>query len=106
MAYHVIGKKTVASAGTRLQLIATVPTKAQGICIQALSSNTGKVYIGDSTVVGSTLVGCGYVLGIPAGAVVPSFSTTMQASNGLDVSQFYIDVDVNGEGVLVSYIRG
>jgi hypothetical protein len=106
MSYHVIGKKTVATAGTRVQLIATTPTKAQGVCIQALSSNTGKIYIGDSTVVGSTLVGCGYVLGIPAGAVIPGFSTTIQASNALDVSQFYIDADVNGEGVLVSYIRG
>jgi hypothetical protein len=77
------GQKTVASAGTAEVL--GVATAIQGVLIQALSTNTGNVYVGDSNVDSTN----GYVLSRNA-------SVAFDIDNLNDI---YIDVDTNGEGV-------
>lgn len=78
------GKVTVATAGTRVALEAS-STPCSSLCVHALSSNTGLIYLGNSTVAAAN----GYQLG-PGDAVALDIS---------DVSTAFIDSAVNGEGV-------
>ena len=80
------GQKTVTTAGTAEALASSTAVKS--VVIKALYSNTGKVYVGDSSV-GS---GNGFELE-PGDAVGIEID---------DLSKIYIDVEVSGEGV--SYI--
>jgi hypothetical protein len=85
------------------------PLGAQGLTtvhafvIQALAGNTGKIYIGLSTMVKSTLVGVLVVLPVPTANLIPTFSVSLtEAANALSLSDLWIDADTNGEGVTVS----
>lgn len=75
------GQKTVSAAGTAEKL---TTTKTKDVLIKALSTNTGLVYVGDSTVSASN----GYQLSAKEEILLP-----------LDASKIYIDSAVNGEGV-------
>ena len=105
MGLKVIGKVVVASAGTPQKLNPTA-VSAQGILVQALSANTGKIFVGDSTLNKTTLVGCYAVLAVPTANVIPSFSATQQSPGGLDPSLIFIDADNTNDGVLVSVLQG
>lgn len=84
------GSQTVTTAGTRVQLSAiSVPCKK--VTVQSMFSNTGNMYLGDSTVSSSN----GLVL-YPGSAT--SFLVTPNNLNLL-----YIDSVVNGEGVVYFY---
>lgn len=82
------GQDTVAVAGTAEQLNGgtslPVPNGAT-VSVTALPSNTGNVYVGDSSVSATT----GDVL-------TPDTSVELPVT---DVSSIYIDVDTGGEGV-------
>lgn len=96
---------TVPTAGTPVQ-VSTTRIPAHAILIEALWTNTGRVYIGDSTLVVGTKTGLLNVLPPPTGNMFPAVSAGIPAApNGLDLSQIWIDVQTNGEGVLVSYIQ-
>jgi len=83
------GVKNVASAGTAESLAATGTTRL--IVIQAKPGNTGNVYLGDSSV-SSSAYGAVLTPGESIGIVPP-------ASGQIDLTEHYIDVDTNGEGV-------
>lgn len=76
------GKTTVTTAGTRVQLATNT---CVSITIKALASNTGTIYVGNSTVSSTN----GYQL-----AAGDSISADISNTN-----KFYIDSSVNGEGV-------
>ena len=80
------GKKTVTTAGTAEALASSTAVKS--VVIKALYSNTGKVYVGNSSV--SSANGIELEAGDAIGIDID------------DLSKIYIDVDNNGEGV--SYI--
>lgn len=80
------GKKTVTTAGTAEALADSTPVKS--VVIKALYSNTGKVYVGDSSVSSSN----GFEL--EAGDAI-----AIEIDN---LNKIYIDADNSGEGV--SYI--
>lgn len=80
------GQKTVATAGTAEALAASTTVKS--VVIKALYSNTGTVYVGDSSVSSTT--------GIELAA---GDSVALEID---DLSKIYLDVSVSGEGV--SYI--
>mgnify|MGYP003679890953 CR=1 FL=1 len=86
----IVGQKAVTTAGTALQLDSTSPKRlVTSVAITAKVGNTGNVFIGGSDVASST--NAGYEPG-----------TAIRMSNkprGLDLSDIYIDVAVNGEGV-------
>lgn len=86
------GRRTVASAGTRVQLSTTsVPVKK--VIIQALQSNTGFIAVGGSTVVAATGSERGYIL-------LPFNSITLTVTN---LNLIYLDSTVDGEGVSYTY---
>ena len=112
MAVKGLGKVTVTSAGARAratknQSDPTARISCQSVQFQALPSNTGIVYVGDSTVVGSTLVGTFAAIPAPASGTTGAFAsqtfTIVNAPGGINLADFYLDVSVSGEGVLISY---
>lgn len=82
------GEKTVTTAGTAEALADTAPTLYKSLVIRAKVSNTGQVYVGGSDVASTTNDG------LDPGDSLPMFS-----DRGLDLSDIFIDVDTNGEGV-------
>lgn len=80
------GKTSVTTAGTRVVLAASTPVKS--VTIKALSTNTGFIYVGNSTVAASN----GFQL-------LAGDSISMDIAN---LNTINIDSSVNGEGV--SYI--
>lgn len=90
------GSKTVAATGTAEALVATT-TKRTMLFVRAKTANTNKVYFGDSTVDKTT----SQQVVLAAGE---SVSVAAPAGACIDIGQFYIDVDTNGEGVDFLYI--
>lgn len=96
-AIKTLANKAVTTAGTRVQ-ITTSHILATALTIQALRTNTGYIYVGDSSVA----VGQGIELGANR---VFSFSGAKDRGGNceFDLSEVYIDSSVNGEGVRLAY---
>lgn len=92
------GTKTVTTAGTAVALTtSTNNTVVRWVTIQALTSNTGTICVGSSTVLVASKNGtC-----ITAGQAAPMYEGTVR----YDLSTVYIDSGVNGEGVSYTYAR-
>jgi hypothetical protein len=89
------GHKEVTAAGTPVPLASTL-TAAKWVTVQAYRSNTGYIAIGGSnTVSASTTAGTGTGLSLAAGDNV-----TFPCD---DLSDFWLDATVNGEGVRFTY---
>lgn len=106
-----LGKVTITAAGTpeRATKNETDPSAAimaHAILIQALDANSGKVYIGGVSLNSTTKVDCYAVLAVPTANTIPVFTESITwQPNPINLADFYIDVEVNGEGVLISYIE-
>ena len=106
-----LGPIVVPSGGTPVAIATALdnPDKQQsihGIMLQTLPDNTGKIYIGRADMHRTTLVGVYAILPIPTVNFLPTFSAALTiAPNGLSTREFYLDVDVDGEGVLVTYLQ-
>jgi hypothetical protein len=90
------GSKTVSATGTAEPLVAPV-TPAQSLFVRAKAANLGNVYFGDSLVDKTN----------PQEIVLDATEwTTVSAAPGyyIDLHDFYIDVDTNGEGVDFLYL--
>ena len=103
-----LGKKTVTTAGTIIQLTSGT-LNVNGFFVEALPGNTGYIYVGLSTLVASTLVGCLFIIGKPPATAGPGpipfyFIQSNVSMAPLDLSTIYLDASVNGEGALISYI--
>lgn len=79
------GTKTVTTAGTPVQLSGTA-TAYLTVVLVPLRTNTGNAYAGSNSAATSQHVIVPWSLSAPPGEVI-------------DLSQVYIDTDVNGEGV-------
>lgn len=90
--------KTVTTAGTPVRLSANnLPVLSA--TIQALGSNTGRVCFGGSTVLASTYTGtC-----LTASQAAPLLPNGSPGGQPFDLSAFWLDSAVNGEGVSVTY---
>jgi len=106
---HSLGKVTVAVSGTPARLTTNESTPSarytcHAIMIEALPTNTGAVYIMDrSNGVIATLVGVVAILATPTTNFLPSWTVGISASaNPIDLSLYYVDAAVNGDGVLVT----
>jgi len=103
MAANSLGKITVTTGGTPVRVTAN-HIGVNSIAFQQLAAQTGKIFIGTATLNKGTLVGVLAVLAVPTANILPSASfTIVNAPAGLDARDFWVDADVNGEGVLVSY---
>ena len=100
MAQKVVhASKTVTTAGTRVQF-STSDLPVLSIYFEALDTNTGKIYIGTSTVSSSD-----YVAELDAKVGVSIEAGEMHGTlQEFILSDFWIDSSVNGEKVLVTYI--
>lgn len=84
-------RKTVTTAGTRVQLASS--TACKWVIIQALRDNTGVIAVGGSTVVAAS--------GTERGSMLyAGDSVTVLTSN---LNTIYLDSTVNGEGVNYTY---
>ncbi len=78
-------------------------TTVHALVIEALSGNTGKIYIGLVGMDKSSLKGVLMVLPVPTANLIPSFSISLTAAaNALSVTDLWFDADTNGEGVIIS----
>ena len=118
MAQYSLGKITVAGGGTSVVLTtnsgASTPARIYAYMIEALPTNTGAVYItkvATGTDDRSNMNGMLAILPPPTTNVIPSFSASIAFSekavfaDSLDPSKIYVDVAVNGEGVIASVLH-
>lgn len=82
------GKIVVTTSGTRVQLSSSTATAT--ITIRALSTNTGIIYVGNSSVTSSN----GFQLS-------PQETVSIDLSN---LSNVWLDASVSGEGVTYIYL--
>lgn len=110
MANLSLGKIT-ATAGapvriTTNQTSASASLPVHSYLIEALSTNTGKVYIGNSTLNRTTLAGVYAILPPATTSVYPSFSSAVSyAPSIFNAADIWIDVDTSTEGVLASVVQ-
>ncbi len=91
------GTKTVTTAGTAVTLTAA-NTIVKWVTIQALSSNTGTICVGGSSVLAASKNGtC-----LTAGQAAPMYN---MPGFPYDLSAIWIDSTVNGEGVSYTYAQ-
>lgn len=96
---HTISAVTVTSAGTRVQ-ISSEKRPVSSILFQADPSNTGLIYVGDSTVSSSN--------GIALGAKDSYEVSGDERPSGLDeliLSDFWVDASSNSQIVRVQYFK-
>lgn len=84
------GTKTVAASGTAETLVAST-TPCKKVDIMALDTNTGKVWIGGSSIDKAAKNGK---------YIFAAQSYTIEID---DLVKIYLDVDTNGEGVVFTY---
>jgi len=86
--------KTVTSAGTQVALASS--TKVSSLVMKAMETNTGLIFLGDSTVSSST------------GGLTASQAISWESDNNrglLDLADIYVDSAVSGEGVDIWYVE-
>lgn len=97
--------KTIATAGTEIQVTTDADIKPLWVRFEARGSNTGQIYIGNSTVTSTN-----YMARLP----IPTTGTVHAAEfrgtpggraggTGLQLSDFWVDASVNGDIVFVTY---
>ncbi len=105
MTVTALGRVNVATPGTLVPLSANPNQYVSKIFVQVIPGLTGKGYLGSAGMVRSTLAGVVRVLW-PNTSGGPSENFLIESSEGsdlLNLSQYYVDMDVAGEGLLVSY---
>ena len=105
MTANPLGRINVATPGTPVPLSADPTLRASKIFFQVIPGLTGKGYIGKSGMVRATLAKVLRVLwpNASGGFSDSVFLESNADSDVLNLSEYYIDMDVAGEGLLVSY---
>ena len=105
MTVTALGRVNVATPGTPVPLSADPTVRAAKILFQVIPGLTGKGYIGKSGMVRATLANVIRVLWPnPTGGISDSFVIeSREDSDVLNVAEYSIDMDVAGEGLLISY---
>ncbi len=105
MTVTALGRVNVATPGTLVALSTDSTKHASKIFVQAVPGLTGKGYLGTAGMVRSTLVGVVRVLA-PNSTSGFSENFMIESCDGADtlnLSQYFVDMDVANEGLLVSY---
>src|SRR5690242_11246633 len=105
MTANPLGRVNVATPGTLVRLSSDTTLRASKIFFQVIPGLTGKGYIGKGGMVRATLANVIRVLWPnSAGGISDSFFLqSQQDSDTLNLSEYYIDMDVASEGLLVTY---
>jgi hypothetical protein len=105
MTVTTLGRVNVATPGTPVPLSTDPTQRVAKIFVQVVPGLTGKGYLGKSTMVRSTLASVIRVLW-PNTSGGFSESFLIESSNGndtLSLAEYFVDMDIAGEGLLVSY---
>jgi len=105
MTANPLGRVNVATPGTLVPLTTNTSLRASKIYFQVIPGLTGKGYIGKNGLVRATLANVIRVLW-PNSAGGFSDSFFLESQDDFDVlslAEYYIDMDVAGEGLLVTY---
>lgn len=109
MAIFAPGSRTVPIPGTPVKVVVNPDkTSCHTIVIQALATNGGRIYIGNSSSMNKvTLSGVIYVLAAPVpGQPLADWRGSMpHAPSAFPMENLYIDVEAPDDGVLVHYWR-
>ncbi len=111
----ILGAVNVPVPGTPVRLMSALPSELNGFTIppanwschavlaQARYTNTGRVFVGKSGLVGATGVNCLWTGAIPTANSIPSLSVacTIEPA-GVTFSDLYLDAEIAGEGILLS----
>jgi len=102
---NALGRVNVATPGTLVQLSSNTGLRASKIFFQVIPVLTGKGYIGKAGMVRATLANVIRVLWPNSGGGLSDsfFLESQQDSDVLNLSEYYVDMDVAGEGLLVTY---
>jgi hypothetical protein len=105
MTANPLGRVNVAVPGTLVPLTTNTSLRASKIYFQVIPGLTGKGYIGTSGLVRATLANTIRVLWPnPSGGISDSFYLESQSdSDVLNLASYYIDMDVAGEGLVITY---
>ncbi len=105
MTANPLGRINVTTPGTPVPLSANPTARASKIFFQVIPGLTGKGYIGKSGMVRATLANVVRVLWPnTSGGFSDSFYIESQAdSDVLNLAEYFVDMDVPGEGLLVTY---
>jgi hypothetical protein len=99
------GRVNVTASGTPVRLTTDSTVTAARLLFQVIPGLTGKTYVGNAVMTKATLGGVARILSPNAsGGVSETFS--IEAQDGTDsirLSDYAIDADVAGEGLLVTY---
>ena len=103
-----LGKIAVASGGGRTA-VSSSPLMACRVHFQAVTGETGKIGIGESTVNLATYAGLIHLLWpTGAGGGQPQVFEIVDESSGgnsIDLSKLYVAAQIAGEGCIVSYFQ-
>ncbi len=104
-----LGATRVPTPGTPVAIVLPADLRDQPKChaflIQALPTNTGKVFIGRVGMVKSTYEGVDSILPVPTVNLLPTLSVSVaQAANGLTLDTLRFDADIATDGVLISVL--
>jgi hypothetical protein len=105
MTVTTLGRVNVSTPGTPVPLSTDPKQRVAKIFAQVIPGLTGKGYIGTSNMVRATLAGVMRVLW-PNSAGGFSESFLVESTDGTDtlnLAEYFVDMDVAGEGLLVSY---
>ena len=112
----VLGKISVAAAGTPVQITASAQYQAmtemdtrflscQAVLFQAWKDNGGLLYVGKVGMNKSTGALVAATLAIPSTASIASYGASNHLSPaGINLSEFYLDADIAADGALVSLL--
>jgi hypothetical protein len=105
MTANPLGRVNVATPGTLVPLSTNTSLRASKIYFQVIPGLTGKGYVGKLGLVRATLANTIRVLWPnQSGGFSDSFFLESQAdSDVLNLAEYYIDMDVAGEGLLITY---
>lgn len=106
MQFVSLGKIAVPTAGQPVQ-VSTTRLMVRGFRVSSVPGATGRMYFGVAGLKASTRAGLLKDLAAPAtgvNSIVDSYERDPgEHTNLTDLSQFYVDADVSGEGPVVSY---
>ena len=105
MTVTTLGRVNVTTPGTPVPLSTDPEQKVSKIYFQVIPGLTGKGYIGKSNMSRTTLNGVIRVLWPNAsGGFSDSFAVqSTNGANSLVLSEYFVDMDVAGEGLLISH---
>jgi hypothetical protein len=100
-----LGRVSVSTPGTPVPLSTDTTQRVSKLFLQVIPGLTGKAYIGNPGMNKSTLNGVTRILSANANGGISDqfFLETQDGEDSIPLSEYAIDVDVAGEGLLVAY---